>query len=212
MIENDAEGTRPEKPPIPLEAVLSQYAALTQRGTSGKKRPVPLREYLGNKSAKVFNTLLHTSAIVVAFFLCTLFCLSWLAPLMPVQIVPSSPPDNPKPLYGRTVGEEDTSVPLDEIIARFIVAATGVCFTIGGTRFVVSKLRISQKQEDVALLTSANVTQLPPEETLVRATAKPIQNEPEVLLRPAISARDIPKEQLLRSGTTSPLNFPPNGA
>lgn len=72
-----------------------------------------------------------------------------------------------------------------------------------GIKLLAKMMVYAQKMEDVELLTSDKVGQLPAEETLVRASLEPTPEPEKVLLRAATSTEEIPQEQLLRPSSTS---------
>lgn len=76
--------------------------------------------------------------------------------------------------------------------------------TTGLATFLLLKLFVASDKklkslEKVVLIPYANTADLPADESLVRASQEPVQEQQSILLRPAMAADASPPEQLLRS-------------
>jgi hypothetical protein len=82
-------------------------------------------------------------------------------------------------------------------------------FIGGGTYYVAkvaSEIMIdSVKELEIVPLTRANTAHLPAPDSLVRASAEPVQEQQAVLLRAAIQGMETPPEQLVRPAEAGPV-------
>jgi hypothetical protein len=148
-----------------------------------KKRPVPLTEYLRNRAAKI----------------------GWKASGITLMLLSSA-------VGIIVIWQVLLGLKVDASIAQKMAALQrgALLILIGyiGAFFIQKQGRVctekAKKIEEVELLKHANVGQLPVEETLVRASTEPTQEQEKVLLRAAMTSEDTPPEQLLRPGN------PPN--
>ena len=76
--------------------------------------------------------------------------------------------------------------------------------TTGLATFLLLKLFVASDKklkslEKVVLIPYANTADLPADESLVRASQEPVQEQQSILLRPTMEADTSPPEQLLRA-------------
>jgi hypothetical protein len=151
-------------------------------GEKPKKRLVPFKAYLRNRAAKVWwrasGLVLIVSGIVVG----GIFILGqiWFA----LRAILKGTPNG-------------FSILIAGLLLAFLFYMLAALLYDRGTW----NWKKANQIEDVELLKHDNVGQLPAEESLVRASAEPIEGQEKVLLRAATGAEETPPEQLLRATT-----------
>jgi hypothetical protein len=89
-----------------------------------------------------------------------------------------------------------------------------LCCALGGWLLLRYGMALDNRTDEIEPVlpsTRENVKQLPAEETLVRASTEPTQQQEKVLLRAATAGAETPPEQLLRPDAPKQYKSPENG-